>query len=101
MDKDATNPLYAAMLAADSYLFTPKFPTTFASLQNDSVVTRVNTDVAFTYVTGQNPKGPYQEMLVDNNDFVTPGFFSNGPIDHLSELPFMAILALNQFNLNP
>ncbi len=101
MNQDPTNPLYAAMLGADTYLFTPKFPLALASLQMDSVVTRVNSDVAFTYMTGTNPKGPYQELLVDNNNFLTPGLFGAGPIDHTSELPFMAILALNQFNLNP
>ena len=101
MNGDASNPLYAALLAADTYLFTPKFPVALTSLQMDSVVTRVNSDVAFQYMTDQNPKGPYQELLVDNNNFLTPGLFTANPIDHTSELPFMAILALNQFNLNP
>ena len=101
MDQDASNPLYAAMLAADTYLFAPKFPLALTSLQMDSVVTRINSDNAFIYMTGRNPKGPYQELLVDNNNFVAAGLFGNGPIDHTSELPFMAILVLNQFNLNP
>ena len=100
-NQDPTNPLYAAMLGADTYLFTPKFPLALTSLQMDSVVTRINSDNAFVYMTGQNPKGPYQELLVDNNAFVAAGLFTNGPIDHTSELPFMAILVLNQFNLNP
>jgi hypothetical protein len=101
MDQDPTNPLYAALLAADTYLFVPKFPLALVSLQMDSVVTRVNSDVAYIYMTGKNPTGPYQEQLVDNNEFLTPGLFAAGPIDHTSELPFLAILALNQFNLNP
>ena len=67
----------------------------------DSVVTRVNSDHAFTYMIGKNPEGPYQEILVNNSDFFTPGLLGASPIDHTSELPFMAILALNQFNLNP
>jgi hypothetical protein len=101
MDQDPSNPLYAAMLNADTYLFTPKFPTTFAALQMDSVVTRVNSDTAFTYMTGKNPKGPYQESLVDNNNFFGPGLFSARPIDHTTALRFLVILALNQFNRNP
>ena len=101
MNQDTSNPLYAALLAADTYLFTPKFPVALTSLQMDSVVTRVNSDNAYVHMFTENPKGPYQEILVDNNDFLTPGLFGAGPIDHTSELPFMAILALNQFNLNP
>ena len=101
MDQDPSNPLYAALLAANTYLFVPKFPLALVSLQMDSVVTRVNSDTAFAYMTGKNPKGPYQEFLVDNSDFFTPGLLAAGPIDHTSELPFLAILALNQFNLNP
>jgi hypothetical protein len=66
----------------------------------DSVVTRKNSDVAFTYFTTQNPKGPYQEELVDNNDFVATDllFGGTGPVDHTSELPFLSVLILNQFN---
>ncbi len=101
MNGDPSNPLYAALLAADTYLFTPRFPLALVSLQMDSVVTRVNSDVAFTYMTTRNPNGRYQEILVDNNNFVVPGIFSTQPVDHTSELPFLAIVALNQFNLNP
>ncbi len=98
MDGDVTNPLYAALLNANTYLFTPKFPLVLVSLQNDSVVTRVNTDVAWSYFTTQNPTGPYQEFLVDNSLFLVPGLFSAAQVDHLTELPFLAVLALNQFN---
>ena len=68
----------------------------------DSVVTPVNTKDRVCYITGQNPSGPYQEFLVDNNDFVVPGLlFGTDPIDHLTEVPFLAVLALNQFKLHP
>ena len=101
-NQDLSNPLYAAIVEANTYPFTPKFPLALLSLQMDSVVTRVNTDVAFSYMIDKNPKGPYQEILVDNNDFITPGLlFGTAPVDHLGELPFMAIAALNQFNVHP
>ena len=90
------------MLSADTYFFTPEFPLALVSLQMDSVVTPVNTKTAFSYMTGQNPSGPYQEFLVDNNDFMVPGLlFGTAPVDHLTEVPFLAVLALNQFNLHP
>jgi hypothetical protein len=100
---DPTNPLYAALLAADTYQFTPQFPLALVSLVHDSVVTRVNTDVAFNYITEQNPSGSYQEYLVPNSDFLTPPILGTIPaqVDHPSELPFLAVLALNQFNLHP
>jgi hypothetical protein len=100
MDGDPANPLYAQLLKGNTYQFTPNFPLALVSLQQDSVVTRVNTDVAYSYITTQNPTGPYQEFLVNNDLFMVPGFFSAAPVDHLTELPFLAVLALNQFNLN-
>ena len=100
MNADRSNPLYAQLLTANTYLFTPEFPLTLVSLDQDSVVTRVNTDVAFSYVTTQNPAGPYQEFLVDNALFLVPGLFSAADVDHTTELPFLAVLALNQFNLS-
>ncbi len=101
MQGDTSNPLYALLLKANAYQFIPSFPVALVSLQQDSVVTRVNTDVAYTYFTGENPTGPYQEFLVDNNNFLVPGFFSAAAVDHTTEVPFLAVLALHQFNLNP
>jgi len=100
MNGDPSNPLYAKLLSSDTYLFTPKFPLALVSLKQDSVVTRINTDVAFSYFTTQNPNGPYQEFLVDNANFLVPGFFSASEVDHTTEVPFLAVLALNQFNLS-
>jgi hypothetical protein len=68
------------------------------SLEQDSVVTRVNSDVAYTYFEQKNSKGSYQEDLVPNTNFFIPGYFADGNIDHLSELPFLGVLILNQFN---
>ncbi len=99
MDGDLTNPLYKQAVAGNTYLFVPDFPVTIVSLMMDSVVTRINSDVAFNYFTKQNPAGPYQEALVDNNDFVAPGTFVPGPVDHTTELPFLGVLILNQFNM--
>jgi Alpha/beta hydrolase family len=102
MQGDTKNPLYAQLLSADTYLFTPSFPLTLVSLAQDSVVTPVNTKTAFAYITGQNPSGPYLEFLVDNHDFLVPGLiFGTDPIDHTTEVPFLAVLALNQFKLHP
>ena len=99
MDHDLSNPFYKQAASADTYLFVPSFPVTIASLMKDSVVTRQNSDVAFGYFTKQNPTGPYQEDLVDNNNFLVYSSLSGtGPVDHLSELPFMSVLILNQFN---
>ncbi len=99
MDQDLSNPFYKQAASADTYLFVPSFPVTIASLMKDSVVTRQNSDVAFGYFTKQNPTGPYQEDLVDNNNFLVYSSLSGtGPVDHLSELPFMSVLILNQFN---
>lgn len=99
-NKDTTNPLYQQLVNADTYTFTPTFPVTLLSLQQDSVVTRVNSDVAYAYFTQQNAKGPYQELLVPNSDFmVSDGeYLPNAGVDHLTEVPFMSILILNQFN---
>lgn len=96
--KQATNPLYAQLIRADTYRFIPAMPVTLVSLEQDSVVTRVNTDVAFQYFEQQNSKGPYQEDLIPNGNFFITGVFSDGNIDHLSELPFMGVLILNEFN---
>lgn len=101
MDRDVDNPLYQQILSADTYVFTPDFPVTLVSLSQDSIVTRVNSDVAFSYFTAQNPSGPYKEQLVDNSDFLVKGFFSSGPIDHTSEVPFLTVLVLNEFNTAP
>ena len=102
MQGDEKNPLYAQLLSANTYLFTPEFPLTLVSLQQDSVVTPVNTKTAFTYITGKNPTGDYQEFLIDNNNFLVPGLlFGTNPVDHTSEVPFLAVLALNQFKLHP
>jgi hypothetical protein len=101
LNGDPTNPLYAQLLAANTYQFVPKFPLALVSLNQDSVVTRINTDVAFQYMTTQNPTGPYQEFLVDNSLFAVPGLIiGTDPVDHSGELPFLGVLALNQFNLN-
>ncbi len=98
MQKDMSNPLYQQVVSADTYLFVPKFPVTLVSLEQDSIVTRKNSDVAFAYFTQHNPRGPYQEDLVANSDFIANGFSGVGPVDHTTELPFLSVLMLNQFN---
>ena len=100
MNRQASNPLYAQLVAADTYKFTPAFPVTLLSLSEDSVVTRVNSDVAYTYFKQQNAKGPYQELLVPNSDFMVSygEYLPNGEVDHISEVPFMSVAILNQFN---
>jgi hypothetical protein len=98
MQKDTSNPLYAAVVNANTYLFTPKFLVTLVSLEQDSVVTRTNSDVAFTYFNQQNSGGPYHEDLVPNSDFFIPGTFSDGQVDHTTEVPFLSVLILNQCN---
>lgn len=93
----------------DTYLFVPNFPLTLVSLKEDSIVTRKNTDVAFAYFTEQNPSGPYKKILVANSDFVASssatGYLGSsatvGEVDHLSELPFLSVLILHQFNIAP
>lgn len=92
---DMNNPLYRQVVAADTYNFVPSFPVTIVSLMEDSIVTRRNSDVAFAYFEKHNPGGPYHEFLVPNGDF----FASGQPVDHETELPFLAVLALNQFNI--
>ncbi len=100
MDHDRANPLYHQAAGADTYLFVPTFPVTIVSLMEDSVVTRKNSDVAFTYFMRENPRGPYQEDLVDNGDFLAINALTGtiGPVDHTSELPFLGVLMLSQFN---
>lgn len=95
MHADKNNPVYKQAMAADTYNFVPSFPVAIVSLMEDSVVTRRNSDVAFAYFEKHNPGGPYQEFLVPNSDF----FSSGQPVDHVTELPFLAVLALNQFNV--
>ena len=99
-NQDTTNPLYQQLVNADTYPFTPAFRVTLVSLSQDSVVTRVNSDVAYAYFTKQNAKGPYQEVLVPNGNFmISDGeYLPNAEVDHVTELPFMSILILNQFN---
>jgi len=98
MNRDPTNPLYAQIVAADTYHFVPRFPVTLVSLAQDSVVTRVNSDVAYSYFVRKKPHGPYKEDLIDNNNFLAMGIASVGPIDHTSELPFLSVLVLHEFN---
>jgi hypothetical protein len=101
MNRDVSNPLYKQLLEADTYVFTPDFPVSLVSLSQDSIVTRVNSDVAFSYFSAQNPSGPYKEQLVDNSNFLVKGLFFAGPIDHTSEVPFLTVLVLNDFNTAP
>jgi hypothetical protein len=100
MEPDPGNPLYQQANSANTYLFVPNFPVTITSLMQDSIVTRKNSDVAFTYFTHNNPAGPYQEDLVDNSDFqaFSSDTGTTGEVDHTTELPFMSVLMLNQFN---
>lgn len=97
MNRDMANPLYSQIVSADTYLFTPKFPVNLVSLKQDSVVTRKNTDVAYNYFAGQRPHGPYKEDLVDNSLFLAQGIATVGPVDHTTELPFLIVLVLNEF----
>lgn len=109
MHHDLNNPLYQSLVQADTYLFVPDFPLTLVSLRHDSVVTRKNTDVAFSYFTGQNPSGPYKKDLVPNSDFLVTSSLdylassssSVGKVDHLTELPFLSVLILHEFNTAP
>jgi hypothetical protein len=99
MQKNTQNVLYEQVAQSDTYRFVPQFPVTLISLAQDSVVTRINSDVAFTYFTVQNPGGPYQEFLVPNSSFFTLDLTGYGvAVDHTTEVPFLAVLALNQFN---
>jgi hypothetical protein len=97
INRDMANPLYSQIVSADTYLFTPKFPVDLISLMQDSVVTRKNTDVAYNYFAGHRPHGPYKEDLVDNSLFLAKGIATVGPIDHTTELPFLIVLVLNEF----
>ena len=97
-NRDTGNPLYQQILQADTYTFVPNFPVTLVSLEQDSVVTRVNSDVAYAYFEQKNSKGAYQEDLIPNANFFIPGLLADGNIDHLSELPFAGVLILSQFN---
>lgn len=100
MNKDTSNPLYQQVVKADTYGFVPNFPVTLVSLQQDSVVTRVNSDVAYAYFMQKNPHGSYQEDLVPNTDFMVSNgeYLPASEVDHTSELPFLSVLMLNQFN---
>ncbi|MGC2401471.1 MAG: lipase family protein [Acidobacteriaceae bacterium] len=98
MQKDTSNPLYEAVVNADTYLFTPRFPVTLLSLQQDSVVTRTNTDVAYAYFQQQNSGVSYNEELVPNSDFAIAGTLGDGQVDHTTEVPFLSVLILNQCN---
>jgi hypothetical protein len=99
-NKDTSNPLYQQVVSADTYGFVPNFPVTLVSLQQDSVVTRVNSDVAYAYFMQNNPHGSYQEDLVPNTDFMVSNgeYLPASEVDHTSELPFLSVLMLNQFN---
>ncbi len=99
--QDKTNPLYRQLLDADTYKFVPRFPLDLVSLEQDSVVTRKNSDVAYAYFIKQRPHGPYAETLVPNDDFLAAPLGSAEPIDHSTELPFLAVLVLNDFNTAP
>ena len=99
MQKDTRNILYQQVVSADTYQFVPKFPVILVSLDQDSVVTRVNSDVAFAYFELQNAGGPYQEKLVSNSNFFILDIYGYGAeVDHTTELPFLSVLLLNQFN---
>jgi hypothetical protein len=64
---------------------------TLLSLQQDSVVTRVNSDVAYSYFKQQNAKGLYQGILVPNSDFMISNgeYLPNEEVDHITEVPFI------------
>jgi hypothetical protein len=101
MQRDRTNPLYSQLVRADTYKFVPQFLLDLVSLEQDSVVTRKNSDVAYAYFIKQRPHGPYAETLVPNDDFLAAPLGSAGPIDHTTELPFLTVLVLNDFNTVP
>ena len=101
MQHDETNPLYHQLVTADTYEFVPRFPLDLVSLEQDSVVTRKNTDVAYAYFIKNRPHGSYAETLVPNANFLAAPLGSPGPIDHTTELPFLTVLLLNDFNTAP
>jgi hypothetical protein len=102
MNHDATNPLYQQVAAADTYTFTPQFPVTLLSLEQDSVVTRANSDVAYQHFTAKGPAAQFQEILIPNTSFETAGeLYGYYNIDHTTEVPFLSVLMLNQFNQAP
>jgi hypothetical protein len=98
MQKDTSNPLYEQVVNADTYEFTPEFPVTLVSLDQDSVVTRTNSDVAYNYFNQQHPQGSYREDLISNSYFFAVGLFGDAEVDHTTELPFLSVLMLNEFN---
>ena len=98
MRKDTSNPLYAQLMDADTYDFAPNFPVTLVSLEQDSVVTRTNSDVAYQYFIQHGSKDLYQEELIPNGYFFAAGQLGDAEVDHTTELPFLSVLLLNEFN---
>jgi hypothetical protein len=102
MNHDTTNPLYQQVAGADTYTFTPQFPVALLSLQQDSVVTRANSDIAYNHFISKGAASLYQEILIQNTAFETPGYlYGYYNIDHTTELPYLGVLMLNQFNQPP
>jgi hypothetical protein len=95
---DTTNALYQAIATADTYKFTPSIPLTLIALAFDSVVTNVNSTVAFHYFVSQNASGPYRLDLINNALFLADSSSGVGFVDHQTELPFLSPLLLSEFN---
>lgn len=97
-----------ALKNADAYNFTPTANIALVSLQHDSVVTPVNTDVAYQNLSQKQSNFSVGKYIVDNSDFhvdLTKGSkvidflipneaVKYNRLDHLQAEPFLDIIAL-------
>jgi hypothetical protein len=93
--------------AADVYSWHTNLPLYFISLQNDSIVSPLNTEKAIANISADNPD-MLKNYMVDNSLFITDnvGILEKLPIpidtksniDHVTGGNILNILALNYFN---
>lgn len=94
-----SNEFKKQLIDADIYNWKSTTPIDFLTLENDSVVSRLNSEVAYTAMARQGSSS-LNITIIPNQNFKSDGYipFTDIDIDHGSAIPFMFLLARKSFN---
>lgn len=94
-----SNDFRQQLISADIDNWKSSVPINFIALENDSVVTRLNSEVAY-YAMAKQGSTALNITLVPNQSFKAAGYIplTDIDIDHGSAIPFMFLFARNSFN---
>lgn len=95
----ASNDFRQQLISADIDNWKSNVAINFIALENDSVVTRLNSEVAY-YAMAKQGSSALSITIVPNQNFKAAGYIplTDIDIDHGSAIPFMFLFARNSFN---